>query len=482
MEFLYRQKYKAFIWIMICLFVSCAPRANRWGFPQHEYSYQIPQETDDGWQISSLHAEGVDPDKINDLFSDILNKRFKNIHSVLLVKNGKLVLEEYFYGYERDSKHEMHSVSKSITSILVGIAIDQQMIPGVDEKVYEFFPEYRGTRWIDQKYDITVKHVLTMSAGIDWDEQSHRLTDRRNDIVAMLYSNDWFQYVLNKKQIEGPGKRYNYSGGLNLLLGGMIKNSSDLYADKFAEQYLFSPMGISDYRWHRHPDGTVNTQGGLSLRPRDMAKIGHMFLKGGRWQGKQIVSRTWIDESTKAHIPAYFGLKYGYQWHRGQTTVNGQVFETFFAWGRGGQFIFVLPEFDLVAVFTSRPYDNAYGVFFPLGIVPNYIIPAMLPSAPAQETIQLDPKMFEPYLGKYIYKKWNAKLSISKNGQSIYISDPHGEMAELSPLSQTRFQAEWKVFGKVTVDFCKDENQDVKYFTLNYGFLHLTFDKITKLM
>ena len=142
MVWLHARKYTAVIWIMICLFVSCAPRSNRWGFPQYEYTYQIPQETNDGWQVSTLHAEGVGSDRINELLNDILNKRFKNIHSVLLVRNGKLVLEEYFYGYDRYSKHELHSVSKSITSILVGIAIDQEMISSVDENVYEFFPEY----------------------------------------------------------------------------------------------------------------------------------------------------------------------------------------------------------------------------------------------------------------------------------------------------------------------------------------------------
>lgn len=478
MRFFYRQKYKVFIGIILCLLLSCAPRASRFGLPQYEYTYQVPEQTDDGWEIGLLEAEGVDSKQIKTLISGILNKRFKNIHSVVLVKNGKLVLDEYFYGYDRDTKHELHSVSKSITSILVGIAVDHEMIPGIDEKVYKFFPEYKGTRWIDQKYDIAVEHVLTMSAGIDWDELSHRLTDRRNDIVGALYSDDWLQYVLNKKQIEAPGKQFNYSGGLNLLLGGIIQNSTDLHADKFAEKYLFGPLGISDYRWHRHPDGTINTQGGLSLRPRDMAKIGYLFLKGGRWQGRQIVSRNWVSESTRAHIPAYFGLGYGYQWYRGQTTVNGNVFETFFAWGRGGQFIFAIPEFDTVVVFTSRPYDNFYGFFFPLGIVPNYIIPAMLPQGPYQKAIQLDPKAFEKYQGKYEFKKWKVKLSIIKEGQKIYITDPDGGMAELSPLSETQFQGEWKVFGKVIIDFNKGRNQEVKNLTLNYGFLHLIFDKI----
>jgi CubicO group peptidase (beta-lactamase class C family) len=478
MGFLYRHKYKALIWIIICLFISCAPRANRWGLPQYEYSYQIPQQTDDGWEIATLEAEAVDPEKINELMRSILNKRFKNIHSVVLVKNGKLVLDEYFYGYDLDTKHELHSVSKSITSILVGIAIDQDMIPGVDEKVYEFFPEYKGSRWIDQKYDIAVEHVLTMSAGIDWDEQSHRLTDRRNDIVAALYSDDWLQYVLDKKQIETPGKRFNYSGGLNLLLGGIIKNSSDLYADIFAEKYLFGPLGISDYRWGRHPDGTINTQGGLRLRPRDMAKIGYLFLKKGKWQGRQIVSRNWVSKSTGEHIPAYLGLGYGYQWYLGQAAVNRKVFETFFAWGRGGQCIFVIPELDLVAVFTSRPYDNSYGVLFPLGIVPNYIIPAVLPPAPAQKAVQLDPKIFETYQGKYIFKKWNTNLSIIKESNKIYMTDFHGGTVELSPLLETQFKGSLKVFGNVTIDFNKNKNQEVTHLTLNYGFLHLMFDKI----
>ena len=473
-----RQKYFVFICMILCLFVSCTPRANRWGFPQYEYTYQVPEEVNDGWETSSLHAEGVDSGAINELIRSILNKRFKNIHSVLLVKNGKLILEEYFYGYERDTKHQLHSVSKSITSILVGIAIDQKKIPGIDEKVYEFFPEHTGTKWIDQKYDIALEHVLTMSAGIDWDEQSHRLTDRRNDIVAMIYGDDWLQYVLNKNQIEMPGKRFNYSGGLNILLGGIIKNSSDLYADKFAEKYLFGPLGISDYRWHRHPDGTINTQGGLSLRPRDMAKIGYLFLKGGRWQGRQIVSRNWVNASTKAHISAYYGLGYGYQWYRGEAAVDRKVFETFFAWGRGGQFIFVIPEFDLVAVFTSRPYDNFYGVLLPLGIVPNYIIPAMLPPAPAQDSIQVDPKVIAKYPGKYEFKKWKTKLSIIKEGEKIYMTDPHGGMIGLSPLSETQFQGALKVFGNMTINFDMDNNEEVRHLILNYGFLHLTFDEI----
>jgi CubicO group peptidase (beta-lactamase class C family) len=205
----------------------------------------MPEKIDDGWETSSLTMEGLDSSKIIDMIYGIVSKRYKGIHSVLLIKNGKLVLEEYFYGYNRDRLHALHSVSKSITSILVGIAIDRKMIPNVNKQVYEFFPNYIDTRWVDQKYDITLEQVLTMSAGIDWDERSKPLTNSRNDIVALVfYSDDWIRYVLNKELVELPGERFNYSGGLNILLGGIIKESSGLYADKFAERYLFGPLNI----------------------------------------------------------------------------------------------------------------------------------------------------------------------------------------------------------------------------------------------
>ena len=140
MKKIHKNKLLTFaLFIIVVLLISCALRTNRWGLPQYEYTYRVPDEIDDGWKTASLSDENVDPQKINELMQDILLRRYKNIHSVLLVKNGKLVLEEYFHGYDRETMHELHSVSKSITSILVGIAVDKKMIPNVDKKVYEFF-------------------------------------------------------------------------------------------------------------------------------------------------------------------------------------------------------------------------------------------------------------------------------------------------------------------------------------------------------
>ena len=368
----HHRRLSFFIFLLtIALLFSCSEKV--------PYIYHVPEKTNDSWETAEPGAVDVDSEKINHLIQDILNRKFKNIDSVLLVKNGKLILEEYFGDYDRNRLHELHSVSKSITSILIGIAIDKQMIAAVDTKVYSFFPEYNGTHWIDEKYGISLKHVLIMSAGIDWDERTKSLKNQDNDIIRMLLSDDWIKFVLNRKAVEPPGRRWNYSGGLNILLGGIIKNKSGLYADKFAEKYLFGPLGINNYAWHRHSDGTINTQGGLSLTPRDMAKIGLLLLNKGKWKGRQIISKQWIDESTKGYISTG-SHDYGYQWYRGSIKTDRRKFDAFWAWGRGGQLIFVFPTLELVAVFTSNPYDNKAGLFRPFKMLKQYILPAMPPT------------------------------------------------------------------------------------------------------
>jgi len=475
-------KYLLLFLIFILVTAACtnwSPRVNRYGLPEHKYIYQKPEEVDDGWETSSLTMEGLDSSKIRDMIYSIVNKRYKGIHSVLLVKNGKLVLEEYFYGYNRDRLHALHSVSKSITSILVGIAIDRKMIPNVNKQVYEFFPDYSDTHWVNQKYDITLEQVLTMTAGIDWDERSKPLTNSRNDIVALVfYSDNWIRYVLNKEQVEPPGERFNYSGGLNILLGGIIKESSGLYADKFAERYLYGPLGISDYYWHRHPDGTINTQGGLALRPRDMAKIGYVMLKGGNWKGKQIVSQEWIKQSTEYHVSGDWGYGYGYQWWIGKTVINEEPIRTFFAWGRGGQFIFVFPTLDLIAVFTSSIHDNIL-VFQPFGIVTKYILPAALPPAPNGEAIKLDSEVLEEYTGRYVSKGDKIDINIRKGEDALYFRVGFREKVKLFPETQSQFYGSSTLFGDIQANFIRGTSGRIESMVLRLALTTLRFDKIS---
>jgi len=443
------------------------------------YQYSVPAKADDDWEISSLKDEGINPGKIKELMLDILNGNIQDIHSVLIVKNGKLVLEEYFHGYDRNKTHSMMSVSKSITSILIGIGKDQKKIPDMDRKIYEFFPSYRDISRDDLKNTIRLKHVLSMTAGLDWNDWDYPDTDPRSTSQAMIRSDDWIKFVLERKVVDTPGKNFVYSNGLTILLGEILRNATGVYADKFAEEYLFDPLGISDFSWEKLPNGTIITAWGLKLRPRDMAKIGYMMLKDGKWKGKQIVSSAWVKESTKAQVEGdiLLGSGYGYQWWRGRTSINNKRIETFYAAGKGGQYIFVCPALDLVTVFTSKPENHSMGELQPQIIMVNYIIPAMLAPAPPRKTVKLDSDILETYVGDYEYQRLKIPLTIFMKGDSLFFRNEQ-ETGVLFPETETQFFGTSNEIGDFQVNFFKDKNGNIKHFIVQVGFGIWQFDKI----
>jgi CubicO group peptidase (beta-lactamase class C family) len=477
------RKYFPYMLTIIFLFSNCThmvPRFNSKGKPQTEYTYQIPEKIDDDWEISSLDRENVDSAKIVKLIKNILAGEFPNIHSVLVVKDGKLILEEYFYGYDRDDLHYLASATKSISSILVGILLDEDMLKNVDQYVYQLFSGYRKTEWIDKKYEITVRHLLSMTSGIEWDE-NRDINDPRHDYFAMRRGGDWIRYVFNKKLVAPPGQKFNYNGGLSALLGEIIRRNSGLNAEKFSKKYLFDPLGISHYSWLKYNDGSINTGGGLLLRPRDMAKIGQLMLNNGKYNDKQIVSQEWITESTKNYVVPKslpLGSGYGYQWWLGETTINGQTIKAYFAQGLGGQFIFIVPSLKITAIFTSQLKDNFLGEFRPQVMMTEYIIPALLPPAPLYEVITLDQSVLQDYVGKYEYKRWNIKASVTKKDKKIFILPSDLEKIELFPISETAFRGNLKGFGGIEVDFSKNDNDKIDHMTVRIGFSLLNFDKI----
>jgi CubicO group peptidase (beta-lactamase class C family) len=333
------------------------------------YQYSVPVQLKDGWTTADLRSENFDATLIEQLIERIRKNTYKNIHSLLLIKNGKLILEEYFPGqeedgktqrYQRDTLHGIHSVTKSVNSLLIGIAIDQKLINGVDEKLSTFFPEYKSLfeNKDSGKGAICLKHLLSMTAGLAWDESLLPYTDVRNDHVALNHSEDQIRYVIERPLVAAPGAKFNYSSGISIVLGEIIHKASGMRADKFAEQHLFKPLGISDYSWSKYPNGLIQTGGGLLLRPRDMGKIGCLVLNAGHWQGKQIVSKTWLRESMKQQAP---DRTYGYQWWLGQLPVGDRRIVTYGAQGRGGQFILAMPDLQLVAICTGWNDGNGLG-------------------------------------------------------------------------------------------------------------------------
>ena len=371
-----------FAWAVPLLILSAASAQT--------YQYTVPPKLKDGWETGSLSDEGIDVNLMRAMLERIRTGEYKNIQSVLVVKNGKLVVEEYFPRQEQDRREqmlrrfapqEMTSATKSVTSILIGIAIDQHLISGVDEKVATFFPEYADIFAGADKARLRLRDLLSMSAGLAWDEWTRPYSDPLNDHVRMIRSDDPIRYVFELPVVAAPGTKFAYNSGLSVVLGQIIFKVSGLRADTFAERHLFAPLGITDHYWTKYPDEIVQAGGGLYLRPRDMAKLGQLFLNGGRWQGKQIVSEEWVRQSTENHIdaaqiPAAARAEgYGYQWWLGSFKAGNRVVKSYSARGRGGQFIIVFPDQHMVAVFTSGA-DNPL-TFQPLDILQRDILPAV---------------------------------------------------------------------------------------------------------
>jgi CubicO group peptidase (beta-lactamase class C family) len=314
------------------------------------------------------------------LFARIDDGTYKNIHGILLVRDDRLVVEKYFAGqdeegkhqqFQRDTLHDLASATKSVNSILVGIAIDQHLIGGMDEKISTFFPEYANLFADPKKDAIRLRDCLSMTAGLAWNESDLPYTDAHNDHAAMNASGDPIRYVLERPIVTAPGRTFVYNSGISILLGEIIHKVSGLTADKFADRYLFGPLKITNYYWLKYPNGVVQTGGGLWLRPYDMAKIGCLYLNGGRWNGSQIVSAGWIETSIQQHAP---DRTYGFQWWLGYFDVDGHQLAAYGAQGRGGQIIIVFPDLRLVAVFTGWN-EGALGEQ-PYDMLRNYILPA----------------------------------------------------------------------------------------------------------
>jgi CubicO group peptidase (beta-lactamase class C family) len=465
---------------IIFLVASCAARYDRYGLPQYGYDFQVPEEIDDGWQTSSLEAEGIDSVIIKEMIAKILDGDIDNIHGVLIVKNGKLVLEEYFDGFDRDTKHHIFSASKSVTSILVGIAMDQKKLSGVDTNVYEWFQDYEGTKWIDQRYDIKLKHLLTMTAGIDWSGWDYPGYDSRNPTRKMMNSNDWIKYVLNREVSDPPGSRYVYNNGLTMLLGEIVRKSIGTDADKFAEKNLFAPLGITDHSWDKGPNGVLNTAGGLSLKPRDMAKIGYLFLHNGQWNERQIVSQEWVNESVKDHVNQFtlFGSGYGYQWWCGKSKINDQVIEAFFAAGHGGQYIFVCPALDCAVVVTSKWVGNPLGEFRPQMLLVNHILPAMLsPGSPI--IIKPDPARLDKYTGEYEFPQWELKANVRRRDDRLLIDLPKSVEKEVKPLDENEFLYPLDGYGDVRLKFTEDTSGEITQMVAYFGYANIIFTRKT---
>ena len=328
------------LFIISGLFLSCLMEENI-NLPYKGYQ---PEQLNDGWEISTPEAEGFEQEEINELFKNIYSEDlYPNLHSLLIVRNGKLVAEAYTKDKrERDMFHNIVSATKSISSMLTGIAIDKGLIESVNVPVYQIIPEYFDSDL--RKRDITLHHVLTMETGLEFDNDDHT-----NEMFN--YSGSSLEYVLHKNLIFLPGTDWYYGDGNPQLISGIIQKVSGQTEAQFAVENLFRPLGITTYQWEKHHDGLNYGAKGLWLLPRDMAKIGKLMAQDGLWNDEQILSSVWINESTKRQS---FHQNYGYYWYPVEEP------EAYYAEGHGGQLIWILPGEQLVVVITSDSYAKSY--------------------------------------------------------------------------------------------------------------------------
>jgi CubicO group peptidase (beta-lactamase class C family) len=331
------------------------------------------------WPASTPESQGLDPEPLAELVKLMREGvRFPRLNALLIVRHGFLVVEEYFRGFKADRVHTLQSVSKSFTSALVGIAIDRGEFKGVEEKVLDFFPEMEDIANLDErKRAMRLQDLLTMRSGTDYHERG---PDSPHFQLNALPTG-WDRFYLDRPMLREPGTFFLYDSGAVIVTSSLLKNRTGRHADAYMDRFLFAPLGIEKKFWFKNREGHPHTGGGLHLRPRDTAKFGLLYLQGGRWQREQVVPVEWVRESFQQHVD--LGLKetgtigYGYWWWILAPDPDGEGEENIYAaMGFKAQYIFVIPEHDMVVV-VNGDTRNRTDQRKPIGFLYSHILPAV---------------------------------------------------------------------------------------------------------
>jgi CubicO group peptidase (beta-lactamase class C family) len=353
---------------------------------QNEGSFKIPDQLNDEIQTASLKEAGIDEKMMKAMHDSITAGGYTNIHSVLILRNNKLVYENYWPGHDenretdfigmtehgRDSLHDIRSITKTVVSAAIMIAIDQGKIKNVDQRLFDFFPEFA-------KYDtglkkqITIRNLLTMSAGLYWGENLSYNDSLKNRSIA-----EACDFILRQPLTDTPGHKFQYSSSWTQLLAAIVERTTGMNIEKFTGRYLFAPLGITSYKWTAEKNGLFSAWAGLRMRSRDMLKFGMLYLNNGKWNRKQIIPATLVDESMSAQIKTGENGAYGYQFWILKDTIPGEAIEIIEASGNGGQKIAINKDKNLLIVVTAGNYDahdlrkGSYDLYF------DFIFPAII--------------------------------------------------------------------------------------------------------
>jgi CubicO group peptidase (beta-lactamase class C family) len=327
------------------------------------------------WRTSPPEAQGIDSEVLVELMNMIEAQRLP-IHSLHIVRYGHLVLDAYFFPFQRDELHDIASITKSVTTTLVGLALERGLLASLDAPVY---PLLSANPPADpRKLQITLRHLLTTSSGLECGSQPYE-----REMLAMVATEDWVRFALDLPMREVPGTRFAYCSPGFHLLSALISRATGSAAEDFARQALFAPLGITDWRWPRDSQGINQGAGDLQMRPTDLLRLGYLFLRRGQWGGRQVIPNDWVAQATRPHVNTPGTERYGFGWW-----ISTDIPGVFQGVGRGGQRLIVWPAKDVVVVTTGGGFD------------PGLIAPFLLRSLKSNGALAANPKAHQALLAR----------------------------------------------------------------------------------
>ena len=363
------------------------------------YVYRKPETTSDGWKTARGREVGIDEGALESVVRKIIeadpaDRRPSLIHSLLIARHGKLVLEEYFFGWDRETPHDLRSAGKTFASVLLGAAMMQGKPISPDTKIYELLaPAGPYANPDPRKATIALSHLMTHTSGLACNDNDEASPGNEGTMQSQKAQPDWWKYTLDLPMAHEPGTRYAYCSANMNLMGAALTEATGTWLPAFFERTIARPLDFGPYHWNLMPNDEGYLGGGAWLRPRDLLKVGQAYLDGGVWRGRRIVEESWVSLSTKPYVhisPATTGLSeeefqnsYGegddaWAWHLGELRAGDRVFKTYAATGNGGQILVVAPELDLAVVFTGGNYLQG-GIWsrWPAELVGAAIVPSM---------------------------------------------------------------------------------------------------------
>jgi len=368
-------KYLSFLILSIIVATSSALAQSEW--------------PTSGWTSTTASEVDLNPKVLSTLDADIEQGKYGYVDSMLIIRGGKVAFERYYdrdynsiyqkeastpgplvvrdptgpYNYfnswwhpylQYGKLHTMQSVTKSVVSTVIGIAVGRGDFPDLDTPVLKYFESGSVDNVDDKKRQMTIRHLLTMTTGLEWNED-YPYSDPRNTAATMQVSPDWVQFTIDLPMSTEPGKSFQYNSGATLILGHLFSKATGMDLEEYAVRYLFKPLGIDNFYWKRTPFGLIDTQEGLYVSSRDIAKIAYLYLKQGMWEDKSIIPGAWVDASITPFVSVTDNrsVEYGYSWWLLNYEYKGQARRAFAGIGFGGQYPIVIPELDMVIVFTG---------------------------------------------------------------------------------------------------------------------------------